>query len=284
MSTSRICHRRVLIMSLGCILYGFSVLSAAVQIAPASVILSEQNRTGTITLQNPSDVPVAVSIFFEPGLPKTDLQGDFKRGPADSAEINHPRLIRDWVRIFPKDAVLAPGEALTIKFLAGPPKDLPDGEYWATVVITSWNSLPDYQSGENSDSNNVPMIIPDQTISILNYRKGKLISRLEVIDTKLIKSDSLIAFTVEMVNSGNAAYVGLLKYNLLDAQNISIVHGEVNIDVFEKAARRVELPITSGEFTPPYYIDIKIENDGRKDIPSDQIIPGNKIEYSITVQ
>jgi len=284
MIPGKIYYRRIIAISFGYILFGFTVLSAAVQVSSRAVFLSEQNRSGTITLQNPSEVPVAVSIFFEPGLPKTDHQGNFKRGSADSAEINHPNLIKDWVRIFPKDAVLAPGEARTIKFLAGPPKELPDGEYWATVVITSWNDLPEIQSEENPDSNNMQNIIPDETISIVNYRKGKLATRLEVIDTKFNRTDSLIVLTVEMVNKGNAAYIGLLKCNLLDARNISIAQGQVNIDVFDKAIRRVELPIATGEFNHQYHVDITIENDGRKDLPNDLIIPGNRIEYSISLE
>ncbi len=122
-----------------------------------------------------------------------------------------------------------------------------------------------------------------QTAIVLKYRTGDLIAKLGVIDTKIEKSDSLVMISINMENQGNVSYVGVLRCNLFDANDVEITHRYINIAVYDDILRRVDLPIGINNYSMPYRVNIVIENDGRNDVPADELIIGNKLEYSQVV-
>ncbi len=262
------------------ILFPFISLTAGVLVAPTSVILSENDRTGRLTVQNPSDAPKEVSVQFGFGIPQADSLGKVKLRLQDTAEVNHPRSAMNWIRAFPRRVVLAPGATQVIRFVANPPKDLPDGEYWARIVVRSQDSqaqLPDAGDMENITTR-LNMVM--QTAIVLKYRTGDLVAKLGVIDTEIERTDSLVMISINIENQGNVSYVGVLNCNLFDANNVEITHRKINIAVYDDIKRRVDLPIGISDYRQPFHVDIVIDNEGRKDVPADELISGNRLEYT----
>ena len=258
-------------------------LTAGVLVAPTSVILSENDRTGRLTVQNPSDAPKEVSIHFGFGVPESDSLGNVTVRLQDTAEVDHPRSAMGWIRAFPRKVVLAPGATQVVRFVATPPKDLPDGEYWARIVVKSQNSQATLPDAGSLDQITTHLNMVMQTAIVLKYRTGNLIAKLDVADTEIEQTDSLVAITIDMTNSGNVSYVGVLSCSLYDVNNIEIASRRINLAVYDDIKRRVELPIGIGDYRKPYHVEILIESEGRKDIPADELIPGNKVEYTMTV-
>ncbi|MCP4583842.1 MAG: hypothetical protein GY839_19705 [candidate division Zixibacteria bacterium] len=262
------------------ILFPFISLTAGVLVAPTSVILSENDRTGRLTVQNPSDAPKEVSVQFGFGIPQADSLGKVKLRLQDTAEVNHPRSAMNWIRAFPRRVVLAPSATQVIRFVANPPKDLPDGEYWARIVVRSQDSQAQLPDAGNMENITTRLNMVMQTAIVLKYRTGNLIAKLGIIDTEIERTDSLVMISIDMENQGNVSYVGVLNCNLYDANNVEVTHRNINIAVYDDIKRRVDLPIGISDYRQPFHVNIVIENEGRKDVPANELILGNRLEYT----
>ena len=107
-------------------------VNAGVLVAPTVVFMDEHKRTGRITVQNPSDEPREVTIRMSFGLPTSDSLGNVFVNLQDSG-ITDVKAATSWVKPFPRKMLLQPGATQVVRFVARPPKDLVDGEYWARV-------------------------------------------------------------------------------------------------------------------------------------------------------
>jgi P pilus assembly chaperone PapD len=265
------------------IIFPFNNLIAGVLVAPTSVILTEKDRTGRLTIQNPSDAPKEVSVHFGFGIPQSDSLGNVTLRLQDTTEVDHPRSAMNWIRAFPRRVVLAPGATQVVRFVANPPKDLPDGEYWARIVVRSQDSQAQLPDAGDLETITTRLNMVMQTAIVLKYRTGDLIAKLGIIDTEIERSDSLVKISIDMENQGNVSYVGVLKCNLYDANNVEMASRLINIAVYDDIKRLVELPVGINNYMPPFHVDIIIDNEGRKDVPADELIPGNRLEYTMTV-
>lgn len=265
------------------VLFPFISLRAGVLVAPTSVILSEHDRTGRLTVQNPSDSPKEISIHFGFGIPKSDSLGRVKLRLQDTAKVNHPRSAMTWIRAFPRRVVLAPGATQVVRFVANPPKDLPDGEYWARIVVRSQDSKAQLPDASDMDAITTRLNMVLQTAIVLKYRTGDLVAKLGIIDTEIERSDSLVSIVIDMENQGNVSYVGILHCNLFDANDVEIAGRRINIAIYDDIKRLVELPIGISDYRQPFHVNIVIENEGRKDVPADELIVGNRLEYTMMV-
>jgi len=258
-------------------------LKAGVLVAPTSVYLSEHDRTGRMTVQNPSDKPKEISIFLSFGIPESDSLGSVNIRLQDTA-VTDTRSAVDWIRVFPRRIILAPGETQVVRFVAHPPKDLPDGEYWARIVIRSEEGRTDIPSATQTDGITTTLNMIMQTAIALKYRTGNLISKIEVADTRIKDSDSVVSVVIDMINRGNVSYVGLLTSRLLDADNKEIATKQIDLAVYRKLSRHFILPVDKGDYKKPLKVNVLISNEGRKDIRSEYIVMGNKVEYSLLVE
>jgi len=257
-------------------------LTAGVLVAPTSVILSDQKRTGRLTVQNPTDRPKQVQISFSFGVPVSDSAGNIKLNLQDSAVTDEHSAL-GWIKAFPKKMILEPNTSQVVRFLARPPKDLPDGEYWARIMVRSQEgetSIP-LPTDEDKITTKLNMIM--QTAIVLKYRSGNLVSKLEVRDTEVITTDTAVYAYIDMVNLGNVSYVGILDCRLLDARGREISSADIDLAVYHELMRKVRLPIFPGDFAKPYKVEVSISTEGRKDIAAEDLITGNKIEFSTVV-
>ncbi|MCX6826892.1 MAG: hypothetical protein NTV06_06480 [candidate division Zixibacteria bacterium] len=256
---------------------------AGVLVAPTVVILSENDRTGRITVQNPSDKPKEVSVYFSFGLPVSDSLGAVTIQLQDSG-VTDPRSALNWIKAFPEKIVLEPGATQVIRLRANPPKNLPDGEYWTRIVVKSQEgetNIP-VASDPTKISTRLNMIM--QTAIMLKYRTGDLLSKLEVINTDARIIDSAVQVTVDMTNRGNVSYVGILKCKLLDATGKEIANYHIDLAVYHNLTRRFKLPLPGQGFIKPYRTEISISTAGRTDIPEDAIVQGNIINFSKNIE
>jgi len=258
-------------------------LSAGVLVAPTAVFLSEMDRTGRMMVQNPSDSPKEITVYLSFGIPESDSLGEVSVRLIDSA-ITDPRSAVEWIRVFPRKLTLAPHDKQTIRFIARPPKGLPDGEYWARIVVRSEEGAAAIPSATESDGITTTINMVMQTAISLKYRTGNLISKIEVVDTRIETHESQIDALIDMTNRGNVSYLGLLKTRLVDADRVEIVSRQMDLAVYRNLLRRVSLPLPEdGGFKKPYRLEVSITSEGRRDIQSELIVPGNKIDYSMVI-
>jgi len=264
------------------LLFPVSELLAGVLVAPTIVYLSDKNRTGRMIVRNPGNEPKEVEIRMGYGLPESDSLGNVRVKLLDSA-VTDPRSAMEWIRPFPRKLVLPPGGNQTVRFVANPPRDLPDGEYWARIVVKSQESQVNVPPAEGDEgiTTNLNMIM--QTAISLKYRKGNLYSKLEMTDAKAKLADSKVNVLVDLINRGNVSYIGVLNCRLTDADNNELSSQRIDLAVYYDLKRRIDLPISGLRPKPPYNVEIFITNEGRTDVEPKDRIRGNEIRYSLVV-
>ncbi len=258
-------------------------LLAGILVAPTVIVLSDRNRTGRMLLRNPGPEAAEISVRFSFGLTQSDSLGQVFVELQDSA-VTDPRSAVDWLRAFPRKIVLPPGAEQTVRFVASPPGDLPDGEYWARVVVRSEASNPPppavVPEGEISARINTVM----QTAISLKYRTGDLSSQLELMNAEASRTDSRVAVTIDLANKGNVSYLGMLNCRLLDADGREITAMKEHLAVYYDLRRRIDLTLPEGDYQGPFQVELFIDTEGRSDMPSSEVVSGNRIEYSLAVE
>jgi P pilus assembly chaperone PapD len=265
------------------LLISFSIGVAGVLVAPTSVFMSENDRTGRITVQNPSDKPKEISIHIGYGIPVSDSMGDVQITLQDSG-VTDPHCAKDWIKAFPEKIVLAPNSTQVIRLRANPPKNLTDGEYWARIVVRSQEGQTSLPTPEGGDKITAKLNMIMQTAIMLKYRTGNLLSKLEVLKTDIQQIDTTVIATVLMANRGNVSYVGVLTCRLLDATGKEISKNDIDLAVYYELTRRIKLPIKDSGFARPFKVEISITTAGRTDIAETDIIAGNVVTYSMLVR
>lgn len=273
---------RGVLFALGLLLLLALDLSAGVLVAPTVIILSDKERTGRMTIQNPTTKPREVDIYFSFGLPESDSLGDVRIALQDS-NVTDARSAMNWVKAFPRKVLLPPNGSQVVRLVANPPESLQTGEYWARIVIRSQDggaTLP--PTGEEKQiTTNLNMIM--QTAIMLKYRTGELTAKLELAEAAAAQRDSLVEVMLNMANRGNVSYVGVLTCRLLDAGKKEISHKKIDLAVYRDMKRRIDLPFLAGDFKPPYQVEVLITTEGRHDIADKDMVFGNIINRTLAV-
>ncbi|MEW6412753.1 MAG: hypothetical protein AB1483_09810 [Candidatus Zixiibacteriota bacterium] len=256
---------------------------AGVLVAPPVVFISEKGRTGRLTVQNPTNAPKEVTIDFAFGIPESDSLGNVSIDLQDSA-VTDPRSAMGWVKAFPRKLIIPANGSQIVRFVADPPKDLADGEYWARVVVQAQEGTTTIPTPEDDNKITTKLNMIMRTAIMLKYRKGDCVANVELTNSETQVTDSNVYAVVDLVNRGNVSYVGLLSCRLLDADGKEISKSEIHLAVYHDLRRRVELPIVAGDFKRPFTVEVNVTNKGRKDLPQEEMIFGNDILFTMNVE
>ncbi len=256
---------------------------AGVLVAPTVVFLSDRQRTGRLTIQNPTDKPKEISVYFSFGLPTSDSLGNVFVTLQDSG-VTDPRSAVTWVKAFPRKVILPPHVSQVVRLVANPPADLPDGEYWARIVIRSQEGQTMVPASTEQTGITTKLNMIMQTAIMLKYRTGSLISNLELLSVEAKAEDDRVVVLADLVNRGNVSYIGILNCRLLDTAGKQVSYKRIDLAVYRSLKRRIELPFVDGDFTAPYRVELAISSEGRNDVAPENMIAGNRIEYSMAVE
>lgn len=206
---------------------------AQLQIAPTAIYMDERNTTERIVIMNTSQEPVEVDIELLFGYPSTDELGNvyFKQPAADN---DQPSAV-EWIRIYPRFFVLAPGARQTVRFAARPPEDLPNGEYWARPAIVAQH--PSVFSTQTDHSITTQLNLRNRTIIALNYRNGAIRTGIIVEDLLAELVEGEITITVQLQRLGNAAYLGHYEVFVADSYGNTLKTEKKEIAVYNNQMR-----------------------------------------------
>ncbi len=202
------------------LLVGLLPLSAraqAILVAPQGVVLSNQVRTGTVELYNPSARPAEVSIRAVFGHPTTTSDGDLTLQIVEQPDSTQPSAA-GFVEAFPRRLVLQPNQRQTVRLLARPPAGLADGEYWARLIVSAKDAAPrDADVARDSTGVTVGLALEVRTIIAVNYRNGAQQTGVQLgALTASTTTDSLV-LRAPMARTGTAAWIGTTTVRLLSA-------------------------------------------------------------------
>lgn len=244
----------------------------AVSVSPMSVFMSHTNRTGTITLYNPNPLPEEIEISFAFGYPQSDSAGDVTVPLSETAPAGEPSAV-PWLRAFPRRLVLQPGQQQVVRILAQPPAGIDDGEYWSRVLVIATGGRPPVEQQVQPD---VRVAISMRTIIVasLNYRKGRLTTGITMTNASAVRTANGLDVTLDMARQGEAAYLGRIRVELLDAGG-AVVHEEEDIvSVYRTLRRRFTIPDMANVARVRYTLDTERPELGQANIITAPTVSG----------
>ncbi|HSJ25812.1 MAG TPA: hypothetical protein VK929_14140 [Longimicrobiales bacterium] len=249
-----------------------AVWARAVSVSPMSIFMDHTTRTGTITLYNPNPLPEEIDITFAFGYPVSDSAGDVSVPLYEQAPDGEPSAT-EWLRAFPRRLVLEPGQQQVVRILAQPPADLPDGEFWSRILITATGGRPPVEQQVQQD---VRVAITMRTIVVasLNYRKGRVTTGLDVTDADLVRTDGGLQFTLDVSRRGEAAWLGRIRVQALDASDRVVAEQEDVISVYRSLRRRFVFPDADGAVRIRYALETERPELGQSNIITAPTVTG----------
>ena len=251
------------------------VLGDAVLVAPHAVFIEHRTRTAQVHLVNTTDFDEEVEIELRYGYPATDSTGTI------GVVFPEPdsRSAAEWVRAFPRRVRVAAGQRQTVRLLATPPAELPDGEYWSRIIVTSRGAQVPVAGADSAIQAGVNLEI--ETIISLTYRKGQVDTGVELREFDAsVEGDSLIAW-MRVTRSGTAAYLGTARIAMVDSTGATAASWNTPVAVYRELDRRFVLPIDSvapGSYRVGFELDTS-----RDDLDGDEVLPGNSVGATDTV-
>jgi hypothetical protein len=225
----------------------------AVSVSPMSLFMSHTSRTGTITLYNPNPLPEEIEISFAFGYPQSDSAGDVSVPLSDVAPDGEPSAV-PWLRAFPRRLVLEPGQQQVVRILAQPPAGIADGEYWSRVLVVATGGRPPVEQQVQPDGR-VSISMRTIFVASLNSRKGRVTTGVEVSAASAQRTPDGVQVTLDMARTGDAAYLGRVRLEALDA-NGRVPHEEEDIlSVYRTLRRRFSLPGLENAARVRYVLD-----------------------------
>jgi P pilus assembly chaperone PapD len=246
------------------------------KVLPNFLFLSAPKQSIAINVQNITDQDREGWIEIKYGYEVSDDSGKIVIRIDSSQETSNS--IVPWVVAYPQRFRLKPQETQVIRLRVNPPADLPDGEYWARILITDKSASPAQTLKENSSG----LVMLQQASVPLFYRIGALSTGVTLDSSYSIASDTMTTLVNTLTRTGNTSFLGLRKISVVDAQG-NIVWSKVkNTGVFKTVTlrdsfSRRELP--AGEYTVNY----EFTTDRRNDIYARDQVKTRPIRISTTL-
>jgi hypothetical protein len=251
----------------------------AILVAPHAVFMDHRSRTGQVFLVNTGDTPEEVAIDLKYGYPATDSSGTIYIKLIDQPDSTEPSAA-GWVKAYPRRAVLAPGQRQVVRLLAKPPAGLPDGEYWSRIIATSRGSKVAVVSGESGVSAGLALEL--RTIISLSYRKGEVHTGLELSDLRAAQEGDSLVVWLGANRRGNAAFLGTLTCQLVDAGKQVRGEWESPLAVYHRLSRRYVFPIDSA--APGRYTLRVGVTTARSDLDQRHVLPAEPVTRTVDLE
>jgi hypothetical protein len=246
----------------------FARALAAVFIAPHAVFIDHETKSAQVTLGNGGDAPEEVTVDLKFGYPTTDSLGTPYLHFVDAPGPEYPAA-QDWIRAFPRRIRLEPGDRQVVRLLANPPADLPDGEYWARLIVASRGAAVPVATADTAVRAGLELEL--RLVVSVSYRKGALttgvaLTRLEAS----VAGDSLVAW-MGVERSGSAAYLGSARFSVLDSAGAAVREWATPISVYYPYDRRFVVPL-EGLAPGAYRLALALVAE-RSDLEARRVLP-----------
>jgi len=187
-----------------------------VLVAPHAVYIDHARRNGTVSLYNPNPEPAEITISTAFGYPVTDSLGHFALRTVEHPDSMLPSAA-EWVQAFPRRLTIASLERQTVRLLVTPPAGLPDGEYWARLIISARGGrLPIGGVGDTAAVRVRLNLVVNTNIGVA-YRKGPVATGVALSNLRVrIRRDSVEVWS-RLERRLTAAYVGTVRATLVDS-------------------------------------------------------------------
>ncbi len=256
------------------LLFSSKLLFSQVIISPYIVYMDEQNRYGSMIVQNESFDPYEITISFIFGYPVSDSLGNRTMEYIRNETDNLPS-INSWIKAYPKKFVLNPKERQTIRLMVKPPPNIKQGTYWTRIVTSSTLVESNVDSSKGGVSARLKFVLNQVTTAI--YRKGTANTKLNIEGMKIYqdsKNTNQLLFSLK--REGNSPFFGYVNLKVYDSSGKVIKEEKDYMSIYFDMVKNYVLP--SDVFVPGNYkAEIEIEFNEKEDIPESKLEPIPKV-------
>jgi hypothetical protein len=251
-----------------------------VLVAPHAVVIDHRTRSGSLSLYNPGDQPAEISLSMFFGYPVTDSAGNFDLRTVERPAVNMPSAA-GWLEAFPKRMVLQPKERQTVRLLARPPAALPDGEYWARVVVAAKAGTLPVSGVDSSSGITVGLNLEVRTVLPLQYRKGAVATSVRASGLSAdVEGDSL-SVRLHLVRQGTAAFIGTVRGALADATGRTVATFSSPVAVYYEVDPRFTAALPGGRLAPgQYHLKVEVTTE-REDLAPETLLAARPVRDSL---
>lgn len=254
-------------------------LIEAIYVSPTAVFIDDRTQSAQITIGNSGDSPEEATVELRFGFPDVDSAGTPFVRLIDDPGSEFPSAA-DWIRAFPQRVHLEPKSQQVVRLLARPPENLPEGEYWARLIVTGRGATVPVAGADTVVRAGVNLVI--RLVASVTYRKGHVSTGVTVKDlTAEAEGDSLTVWA-HMERQGNAAYLGTADVELVNPGGKTVQHWSTALAVYVPMRRRFSFPLDS--IAPgDYKVRFRLRAE-RPDLPAERVLPVPVVTDSVAVR
>jgi len=158
-----------------------------------------------------------------------------------------------------------------IRVIVQPPANLPDGEYWGRVLVISRGGRPPIEQEQNGV--HMKIDLQTQIIAAVTYRTGAVSTGAEVKGATVdLDSTRVPHLTMDLARTGNAAFLGRIHAELLDAGGQVVDQATEDVAVYRTLRRVVALTKPLPPNASGYKLRFTVSSD-RPDLPPEGPLP-----------
>lgn len=214
--------------------------SQAVAVTPTALFLDRANRSGRMVLANDGDSAAEVEISFAFGYARSDSTGVITVPLTQAPPEGEPDLT-PYLRAFPRRLRLAPGQRNTVRILVQAPNDLPDGEYWGRVLVSSTGAEEPVE--ERVGRTQIKFNIRTTMAVAANYRHGSVRTSVAVEEARASATDSVVNLLLDLSRGGNAAWLGQISARVVDRSGKELGNTTQDAVVYRPLRWKLQIPL-----------------------------------------
>ncbi len=250
----------------------------AVSVSPTALYIDSRTRTAVLTLYNPGSLPEEITIDFAYGYPQADSAGNVSVPTTKTPPAGEPSAMA-WLRAFPRRLLLQPGQRQIVRVLVEPPANLAEGEYWARILVSSRGGQPPIEQTQGDVR--LQLNVTTTLVMAANYRVGSVRTGVSVASASARRTADGVQLQVDLARSGNAAFLGRMRAELLDAGGNVVATLYDDLAVYRAMRRRLTFAVPAGA-NGPFSVRIHV-NTEREDLPPGGALPAAPIDQRIPV-
>ena len=251
----------------------------AASVSHEAVYLTNRDRSTAITVANSGTRSEEIRISFAFGFPQSDESGRIDV-PLQHEAVTDPSSAVGWLQAFPRRFVLEPGTRQTVRIMATPSVDLPQGEYWARLLVSSRGGQAPIEQKQGDV--NFQIDLETVIVSAVTYRNGEVTTGLAVPHASATQADDALEVTVDLTRTGNAAYLGTMRLEVTTpAGDVTLL--EEPVAVYRSLRRVWKVPVPSAGLPENATLRYTFTS-ARPDLPTGAALPALPVSGGIPIQ
>jgi len=257
------------------------ILADAVSVSPVALYIDHRTRSETLTLYNSGATTEEIEISFAFGYARSDSTGEVSVFFSDEAAPAGEPSVVPYLRAFPRQLRLEPGERQVVRILVTPPADLAAGEYWGRVMVTSRGGQPPIE--ESRGDVQMQLSLTTVIAVALNYRHGEVATGLTVRSAEAVETAEGIDLIARVERTGNAAFLGRVVAEIVTADGSVIAEHVEDMVAYVPTLWRFSIPRPEAPLGPGAMVRYRFEAE-RAGAPAHAILPAEPVSGTVPIR